>query len=206
MVERMLRPQALNKRSYGHICIRGTTGRYLIQCFTYAIQSFGFTCTSYPPSADAGLSGSQRSGTAPGSPPLWWSRTEWAHNTHTDHSPPTHIHTHRGLMWGTELHTTLFLARSLCIWLEGYFQHLHNVVYLAGEHGLDHLCVLTGEHGAGQAEDHTHCRQQHEQWHLWRSTEPRCVWSRMFKCVTHSSRWKKSVNLLLFPLMASSTS
>lgn len=35
--------------------------------------------------------------------------------------------------------------------------------YLAGEHGFDHLCVLTGEHGAGQTEDHTHGRQQHEE-------------------------------------------
>lgn len=54
----------------------------------------------------------------------------------------------------------------------GRRQHLHNVVYLAGEHRLDHLCVLTGEHRACQTKDHTHCRQQHEQWHLWRNTEP----------------------------------
>lgn len=42
------------------------------------------------------------------------------------------------------------------------------ITHLAGQHGLDHLCVLTGEHGAGQTEDHTHCRQQHEQRHLGR--------------------------------------
>lgn len=38
--------------------------------------------------------------------------------------------------------------------------------YLAGEVRFHHLCILTGEHGASQAENHTHGRQQHEQWHL----------------------------------------
>lgn len=48
-----------------------------------------------------------------------------------------------------------------CICWEGV-----HVTHLAGQHGLNHLRVLTGEHGASQTEDHAHCRQQHEQWHL----------------------------------------
>lgn len=46
-----------------------------------------------------------------------------------------------------------------------------HVTHLAGQHGLHHLCVLTGEHGASQTEDHAHCRQQHEQRHLESWTE-----------------------------------
>lgn len=38
--------------------------------------------------------------------------------------------------------------------------------YLAVEVRFDHLCILTGQHGASQAENHTHGRQQHEQWYL----------------------------------------
>lgn len=42
--------------------------------------------------------------------------------------------------------------------------------YLAGEERLDHLCVLTGEHGSSQTKDDTHSRQQHEEGDLERET------------------------------------
>jgi len=128
----------------------------------------------YLPSADVWLSGSHHTSIEPGYPHLLWSRVEHVHNTHTDHPPPKQITIHSKLQRGTNLHiqtySKLLLARSICIWLEGHFSTMQKtiLVYLAGEHRLDHLCILAGKHWASQAEDHTHCRQQHEQWDLWR--------------------------------------
>lgn len=71
---------------------------------------------------------------------------------------------------------------------EGYEDKTAVQTHLAVEHWLDHLCVLTGEHRAGQAEDHTHCRQQHEQWHLWRDAEAMLNLERVIKTVCNQAR------------------
>lgn len=54
-------------------------------------RSLSLTVASSLPSVDAWPSGSQHSGTGPGCPPQWWSRSGWAHSTRTDRSPPAHI-------------------------------------------------------------------------------------------------------------------
>lgn len=58
--------------------------------FQWLNWSKGWMKVYYPLLADVGLSGSLHWDTGQGSPPLWWSKSEWAHNKHIGRSPPTY--------------------------------------------------------------------------------------------------------------------
>lgn len=173
MVERMLRPHALNRRSCkewsSHKESQPSSSYFYLWQKRHIPPTFSWCLTEWQSAFKYRTSVSSAS-----------MEQGWVGAQHTHR--PFSIYTHTHMQWINTKHLSAHLntfqtipgTSSPGVWNKedvsatGGEKDDAALAYLAGEHGLDHLCVLTGEHWASQAEDHTHRRQQHEQGHLRR--------------------------------------